>query len=65
MYWTTTKFSILTDSDISDEFVRHKVLDLIGDISLAGYRIIGSFYTSHTGHELNIKALRRNFQFCG
>ena len=32
----------------SDEFVRHKVLDFIGDISLAGYRIIGSFYTSHS-----------------
>ena len=45
----------------SDEFVRHKVLDLIGDISLAGYRIIGSFYTSHTGHELNIKLLEEIF----
>ena len=44
-----------------DEFVRHKVLDLIGDISLAGYRIIGSFYTSHTGHELNIKLLEEIF----
>ena len=45
----------------TDEFVRHKVLDLIGDISLAGYRIIGSFYTSHTGHELNIKLLKAIF----
>ena len=45
----------------TDEFVRHKVLDLIGDISLAGYRIIGSFYTSHTGHELNIKLLEEIF----
>ena len=46
----------------TDEFVRHKVLDLIGDISLAGHRIIGSFYTSHTGHELNIKLLREIFK---
>ena len=45
----------------SDEFVRHKVLDLIGDISLAGYKIIGSFYASHTGHELNIKLLNAIF----
>ena len=45
----------------SDEFVRHKVLDFIGDISLAGYRIIGSFFTSHSGHELNIKLLKEIF----
>ena len=45
----------------TDEFVRHKVLDLIGDLSLAGHRIIGSFYTSHTGHELNIKLLKEIF----
>tara|TARA_B100000035_G_scaffold241078_2_gene209463 strand:- start:231 stop:1163 length:933 start_codon:yes stop_codon:yes gene_type:complete len=45
----------------TDEFVRHKVLDLIGDISLAGYRIIGSFYASHTGHKLNIKLLEEIF----
>mgnify|MGYP001244053603 FL=1 len=45
----------------SDEFVRHKVLDFIGDISLAGYRIIGSFFTSHSGHELNLKLLKEIF----
>ncbi len=45
----------------TDEFVRHKVLDFIGDISLAGNRIIGSFFTSHTGHELNIKLLKAIF----
>ena len=43
----------------SDEFVRHKVLDFIGDISLAGHRIIGSFFTCHTGHELNVKLLKK------
>ena len=45
----------------TDEFVRHKVLDFIGDISLAGYKIIGSFYTSHSGHELNLKLLKEIF----
>ena len=45
----------------SDEFVRHKVLDFIGDISLAGHRILGSFFTSHTGHELNVKLLEAIF----
>ena len=45
----------------SDEFVRHKVLDFIGDISLAGFRIIGSFFTSHSGHELNLKLLKEIF----
>ena len=28
----------------TDEFVRHKLLDFIGDISLSGYRILGSFF---------------------
>ena len=45
----------------ADEFVRHKVLDFIGDISLAGHKIIGSFYTSHSGHELNLKLLKEIF----
>ena len=45
----------------ADEFVRHKVLDFVGDISLAGHKIIGSFYNSHSGHELNIKLLKEIF----
>ena len=45
----------------TDEFVRHKVIDFIGDISLAGHKIIGSFYTSHSGHELNLKLLKEIF----
>ena len=28
--------------EVSDEFIRHKVLDFMGDISLSGYRILGS-----------------------
>ncbi|MEE2695183.1 MAG: UDP-3-O-acyl-N-acetylglucosamine deacetylase [Pseudomonadota bacterium] len=45
----------------SDEFVRHKALDFIGDISLAGYKILGSFFTSHTGHNLNYRLIKKIF----
>ena len=46
----------------SDEFVRHKVLDFIGDISLSGFKMLGSFYTSHSGHSLNISLLNKIFE---
>ena len=46
----------------SDEFVRHKVLDFIGDLSLSGFRMLGSFYTSHTGHNLNNMLLNKIFE---
>ncbi len=46
----------------SDEFVRHKVLDFIGDMSLSGFRMLGSFYTSHSGHSLNIMLLKKIFE---
>lgn len=36
-----------------DEFVRHKVLDLIGDISLTGYRIYGHIRAYKSGHQIN------------
>ena len=45
----------------TDEFVRHKLLDFIGDISLSGYRILGSFFSSHPGHDLNFKLLKEDF----
>ncbi|BAI79545.1 UDP-3-O-[3-hydroxymyristoyl] N-acetylglucosamine deacetylase [Deferribacter desulfuricans SSM1] len=37
----------------NDEFVRHKILDLIGDISLIGYRFYGHIRAYKSGHELN------------
>ena len=37
----------------SDEFVRHKILDLIGDISLVGMPIIGRVSAFRSGHSLN------------
>ena len=36
-----------------DEFVRHKILDTIGDFYLAGYQIIGHVKAFKSGHDLN------------
>lgn len=43
----------------NDEFVRHKTLDFIGDIFLAGHYIIGQFNASKAGHEVNNKMLHK------
>ncbi len=42
----------------SDEFVRHKILDCVGDLYLAGYQIWGNIVTYQGGHELNLRLLR-------
>jgi UDP-3-O-[3-hydroxymyristoyl] N-acetylglucosamine deacetylase len=58
--------SVAIDGDIilnpeglryADEFVRHKALDAIGDLSLAGLPIIGLYRTYRGGHKLNALAL--------
>ncbi len=36
-----------------DEFVRHKLLDFIGDLAMAGAPVIGRFIITKPGHELN------------
>lgn len=41
-----------------DEFVRHKTLDAMGDLALAGARFIGCFRSYRGGHSLNASALR-------
>jgi UDP-3-O-[3-hydroxymyristoyl] N-acetylglucosamine deacetylase len=41
-----------------DEFVKHKVLDAIGDLYLLGHTLIGAFHGNKSGHELNNKLLR-------
>lgn len=41
-----------------DEFVRHKTLDAVGDLALAGARFIGCFRSYRGGHRLNAMALR-------
>ena len=38
---------------VPEEPVRHRVLDLVGDPSLAGHPILGHVTAAHTGHELN------------
>ncbi|WP_439815806.1 UDP-3-O-acyl-N-acetylglucosamine deacetylase [Zavarzinia sp. CC-PAN008] len=44
-----------------DEFVRHKVLDAIGDLALAGRPIIGRLVGRCSGHQLNNMVLRKLF----
>jgi len=41
-----------------DEFVRHKILDAIGDLYLMGHSVIGSYTAYKSGHQLNNKLLR-------
>ncbi len=41
-----------------DEFVKHKMLDAIGDLYLLGHGLIGSYSGHKSGHELNNKLLR-------
>lgn len=41
-----------------DEFVRHKILDLIGDLSLLGHPIIGHIKAHKSGHHLHHEFLR-------
>jgi UDP-3-O-[3-hydroxymyristoyl] N-acetylglucosamine deacetylase len=45
----------------ADEFVRHKMLDVVGDLALAGAPICGRFVGNKTGHALNNQLLRALF----
>lgn len=45
----------------TDEFVRHKILDAVGDLYLAGARIVGHFHGVRAGHALNNQLLRALF----
>ena len=42
-----------------DEFVKHKILDAIGDLYLLGHGLIGAFNGYKSGHALNNKLLRK------
>jgi len=44
-----------------DEFVRHKMLDTVGDLALAGADLHGSFVGHRSGHKLNNHVLRAMF----
>jgi UDP-3-O-[3-hydroxymyristoyl] N-acetylglucosamine deacetylase len=43
---------------LPDEFVRHKVLDAIGDLYLVGHPLLGAFSAHKSGHALNNQLLR-------
>ena len=44
------------------EFVNHKILDCMGDLYLAGYKIIGKIKCSQGGHKLTNQLLRKVFE---
>ncbi|HZW45935.1 MAG TPA: UDP-3-O-acyl-N-acetylglucosamine deacetylase [Microvirga sp.] len=45
----------------SDEFVRHKLLDAVGDLSLAGMPLLGTYRSYCGGHRLNFSVLEALF----
>ena len=53
-------YSILNKDGLryEDEFVKHKILDAIGDLYLLGHPLIGLFSAHKSGHALNNKLLR-------
>ena len=55
---------VLNESGLRNklEFVNHKILDCMGDLYLAGYKIIGSIKCSQGGHSLTNQLLRKVFQ---
>ncbi|ROU07490.1 UDP-3-O-acyl-N-acetylglucosamine deacetylase [Lysobacter enzymogenes] len=54
------EFRVLNDDGLryADEFVRHKILDAVGDLYLAGHAIIGAYEGYKSGHALNNKLVR-------
>jgi UDP-3-O-[3-hydroxymyristoyl] N-acetylglucosamine deacetylase/3-hydroxyacyl-[acyl-carrier-protein] dehydratase len=52
---------IVNKSDLRfpDEFVRHKILDLLGDLVLLGMPVRGHIYASKSGHSTNVKFVQR------
>ena len=53
-------FKVLNEDGLryEDEFVKHKILDAIGDLYLLGHSLIGEFSGFKSGHGLNNKLLR-------
>ncbi len=54
-------FRVLNEDGLryEDEFVKHKILDAIGDLYLLGHSLIGAFHGHKSGHQLNNKLLRK------
>lgn len=57
------EYRILNPNELrySDEFVRHKILDAIGDLYLVGHPILASYTAHKSGHALNNQLLRALF----
>ncbi len=55
------RFKVLNAGGLrfEDEFVRHKILDLVGDLALLGKPILGHVKAFKTGHSLNHQMVRR------
>jgi UDP-3-O-[3-hydroxymyristoyl] N-acetylglucosamine deacetylase len=55
------EYRILNEDGLrfDDEFVKHKVLDAIGDLYLLGHSIIGEYRAHKSGHSLNNRVLRQ------
>lgn len=53
-------FRVLNEDGLryDDEFVKHKILDAIGDLFLLGHSLIGSFIGYKSGHALNNQLIR-------
>ncbi len=53
-------YRVLNDDGLryADEFVKHKILDAIGDLYLLGHSLIGAFSGYKSGHALNNKLLK-------
>ena len=54
------EFRVLNSDGLryEDEFVKHKVLDAVGDLYLLGHPILGAFSAHKSGHALNNKLAR-------
>jgi UDP-3-O-[3-hydroxymyristoyl] N-acetylglucosamine deacetylase len=54
-------FRVLNDDGLRfpDEFVRHKVLDFLGDMALIGRPLLGAFTAHKSGHQLNNQLFRQ------
>ena len=53
------EFKVLNEDGLryDDEFIKHKVLDAIGDLYLLGHSLVGEFKAYKSGHDLNNKLL--------
>ncbi len=55
------EFRILNEDGLryKNEFVRHKILDFIGDLAIVGHVVIGHFVVERSGHSLNQQLLKK------